>query len=58
MPGRWAGMGATLVRAQVIRAQHNLSGFGGAWSRRRGLPYRALRKLLGRSSWYDLHARL
>jgi FkbM family methyltransferase len=60
-PGRWLSVRQALVKAEMLRARHNLTGYGGKWSdTRAGWAYASARaKLVGRSSdWYDLHARL
>lgn len=68
-PGRWSTVGPTLLRAQAIRLQYLLAGYGGPWASKPLLrPYGWLMNLLWRvrhpssrggfRAWYDLHARL
>lgn len=60
-PGRWLTAREALAWAEVLRAKHNLTGYGGKWSdSRSGWAYTAARmKLVGRpNGWYDLHAEL
>lgn len=61
LPGRWLTIGQALVKAERLRLQHNIGGYGGRWERTPGgLAYTRARKILLRQSqpWYDLHARL
>lgn len=59
-PGRWESLPRALAHAQLLRFQHNLSGYGGRWEHSLpGRAYRRLRsRLVGPAAWYDLHARL
>jgi hypothetical protein len=59
-PGPWQSVAAALARAQVIRLDHNVGGYGGKY--RHLLPSRAYGKfrqavLHNPTGWYDLHAR-
>jgi FkbM family methyltransferase len=60
LPVPWEPIDRALVRAQMIRLQHNTVGYGGRWTDT--LPsrvYARMRRRLGRQhSWYDLHAAL
>ena len=59
-PGRWLTAREALAWAEILRARHNLTGYGGKWSDSRpGWAYTTARmKLVGRpNGWYDLHAR-
>jgi hypothetical protein len=69
MPGPWASVGPTLLRAKALPIHHNLAGYGGAWAHNPlTRPYAWLTKIASRlrrrfrrdkgHSWYDLHARL
>lgn len=54
----WTSVAAALARSQALRAHHNLSGFGGRWTRSSlGNVYRRLRRP-GDPLWFDLHAAL
>jgi FkbM family methyltransferase len=56
----WRSAWATLARAHLLRAHHNLAGFGGRYARMP--PSRAYNYLRGQLKrpvgWYDLHAAL
>jgi FkbM family methyltransferase len=60
LPTAWEPVARTLLRAQLIRLQHNTVGYGGRWTETRASRlYSRLRlRLGGQHSWYDLHARL
>jgi len=60
-PGRWLTVHQALVRAELLRLRHNLTGYGGRWSDTRiGWMYATARQKVTGSQppWYDLHARL
>jgi hypothetical protein len=68
MPGRWASIGTTLLRAEALRIHHNLASYSGAWKHNPlTRPFAWLTKIAPRlrrpfrrdkgRSWYDLHAR-
>lgn len=61
LPDRWLSPEAAVLRAQLLRGQHELIGLGGRYSNSpvaKALR-RARRMRTGRAApWYDLHARL
>ncbi len=58
LASRWLSLPAAIARAQVLRMQHNLGGYGGRWRGTRIGHHYVRWVQRGAHSWYDLHARL